>query len=574
MTLRLALSVIGALAGLSLYALMEGVDQNLIPPRAGLILGCFFSVGFGASLLMSSAMRLRQALTYGFGLALFVSLLTAWASFRWQEAEGFFFSPWASFATLTISFVPLPFLMAKAQNNSPFNYEHLFQNTYSIASRLGMSVAFSLMFWIFLWLCDTLLRGIGLKFIGDIATESLVAFTLTGLVFGLAIAVSNEVAPKFSPKIGLWLLRLLLPVAALVTLIFIFASLTMGLRGERYDISSPEVLVIMAMVGVFLIALAVERNDGLQSNAMLITGSAKLMGLLVLILAAMTLWMLWQNRLTGVWAVGDFAFALLSVLLAGYGLASLWAVSRGANWGAAMRQVHLGFGLMVFAAAVLWLTPIFNAERMAASAQAARFIDGDLGAKHYASWQFREMGKAGEAAALRIRQYAEAKGDKELLAAVDGKTSAAPAAKPTESLVQEVEDILPVSPKTAEALALRDALFQKLQAWELEDILNACAIKEESNVPGCVLVVADLIPANAGDEGVLILDRGGWISFEGLVMKDGQVKRSEVSSVSGAMPSPELAREMIAIWQIAPPVVEPLKLNQLGIGAQGLFFTP
>lgn len=569
---RIVLSAFGFFGGAAFYVLNEGVDQSVISGHLGLVLGCFFSVGFGGSLLLSAAMGLRRAMAQGFALAVLVAAMSGWASLRWQEAEGFFYTPWASFAAVTLALMPLPFLMAREQSGHLFKYEYIFQNIWFISARLLISVVLTLCFWLFLLLSDALLSSVGLDFISRIVSVEWVALPVSGMIFGLSIALSNELSISVTPGLGLWFLRFLLPLVTLVSLLFIIGAADYLIRGQLHDISSSFVLLVMGYSGLLLVVMAMERDEEHQSRSPIVVISAKVMSVTTLVMALLAFWMVAKGAKISGWSVDDYAYGFAAIMLAAYGLGAIWGLAQGEAWGGSLRLLHLCFAVLSFAAALLWLSPLFNAEKMAAKDHLSRYTSGTLSAADYRDWRFVEMGKAGAQAKASLRAMAVATGQQDFVSMIDGRLASSPGRRESERLIKDLRDILPVSP--AGGTAMRDAFLAMMQPWDLEDILNACAIHEEDGTAGCVLVVADLLPHSPGEEGVLLLDRGGWISFEGLSLKDGHLIRSEIKSASGELPSHEEARAMIAAWQQELPPLTPLSVNQLGQGRQGLFFTP
>jgi hypothetical protein len=76
------MALIGALAGLGFYGLLQIVDRNLVSDRALLVLVTFAATFFTGILAMAGPLTVVRAAACAAGLAMITSLLLLWASFR------------------------------------------------------------------------------------------------------------------------------------------------------------------------------------------------------------------------------------------------------------------------------------------------------------------------------------------------------------------------------------------------------------------------------------------------------------------------------------------------------------
>jgi hypothetical protein len=193
-------------------------------------------------------------------------------------------------------------------------------------------------------------------------------------------------------------------------------------------------------------------------------------------------------------------------------------------------------------------------------------------------WKLSQWGRAGAAALGRVRAAAKEPGAEALatwlaaaesgdIDAVAGDDEAQRAA-----LVAEIVPILPLQPVSA--TGTRDSVLMGMQVYELRDLLSACRRKLPGGGAGCLMVVADLVPELPGEEAVLGMEMDGWASLDGVMVKDGALYRQGMRMVDGQYLETEAVRLLMAEWQVTPPALAPLRLNQLGTGATGLFMTP
>lgn len=228
------------------------------------------------------------------------------------------------------------------------------------------------------------------------------------------------------------------------------------------------------------------------------------------------------------------------------------------------------------AAAVLWLTPILNAERISANALVARYQSGKTAAADLDVSQLMAWGSAGAAALETLQVLAKEPGQDALAAALSeaATTTYSDAADPDPAkALADLVAVLPLQPATA--TADRDRLLFGMQGYELVSWLNACKTPLANGKPGCVMVIADFSPVNPGNEAIIVLrDTGDAMRYEAFVQIDGTVERRTVSTLNGYLPYDETGAEMIAQLQASPPKITSVPLNQISVGGRSLLIFP
>ena len=94
--------------------------------------------------------------------------------------------------------------------------------------------------------------------------------------------------------------------------------------------------------------------------------------------------------------------------------------------------------------------------------------------------------------------------------------------------------------------------------------------------PGCVMLIADMLPDIAGDEVVVGFYTSfggapGYVNYEAIYRAEGRLNRRVLQTIVPANVSPDDAA-MLAALQLAPPVVKPSPLNV--IDAPGFLLMP
>jgi hypothetical protein len=133
---------------------------------------------------------------------------------------------------------------------------------------------------------------------------------------------------------------------------------------------------------------------------------------------------------------------------------------------------------------------------------------------------------------------------------------------------------MPVQPATA--TGTRDTLLDAVDDYLLQDWLQVCGLALETGKPGCLMVIADLLPNRPGEEAMLFLQRGpDYTEVSGLYLDDAGVAVIRTAShPDGRYPDAAEAATLLRQYQEAPPPVTAAPLNQIGTGESGLIFLP
>jgi hypothetical protein len=87
-------------------------------------------------------------------------------------------------------------------------------------------------------------------------------------------------------------------------------------------------------------------------------------------------------------------------------------------------------------------------------------------------------------------------------------------------------------------------------------------------------VVADLWTDEPGEEALVLLrEPSGFIRYEGLGMRGGEVQRRSVAAMSGVLPDRAEGEALMAALQDEPAALAPAPLNVLGV-AGGIVLLP
>ncbi len=584
-TRRIVMAVFGLLAGLAAYVILEVLPDLALGGRLRLALSAFGIVFFPATLAMAGPLPLTRAALGGAVAGGVMTILLVWASLRFDGVGPFLDTGDPIILTMIAVAVFLPFWIAASGPAGNWrDYPTLFDAAWRILLRYVVAGLFVLVVWLTIFLADSLLGVVGIEVIGDLVAIDPVPFAVSGAIFALGLAVAQEYADTLSPWIVLRLLRLLLPPLVAVTGLFLLALPFRGLSGLFGGLSSAGVLMSVAALGITLVAVAAYHSDAEVTNSPTIRFSARLMAVFLPFLGGLAVLAVAIRVQQYGWSPDRVLAMVAALATAAYGLAyAAAAVLGGGRWMDWLRRVNVPLALGVALVALLLLTPAIDPQRIAAQSQVARFESGAVDADALDLWSLREdWGRAGAAAVARLSapDHPRAADIAERLAALDSaedrysfEAALPPAAQA--ALAAEVRDRLAMHPAGA---TLPEGLLDGMPVDELRRWREACDRRTPAGNPGCVAVLADLLPAEAGDEVLLFtLVTDEYVNWTALVpARAGGAAASpplvppQVSGDYAVLGRPEMLDRLLA----GDFTVAPLALNGLTLGGTMLFLQP
>lgn len=566
---RLVLALVGAAAGVSLYALSEILDGDLLGDRAVLALSALTATFFFALLAMTGPLRVERATIAALATGLVVAGLLSLAGLRFDTIDEIANSPIPLAAALVLGTVPLPFIIA-AHGRGWRDYPSLFAQAWGIFVRYSVAWVFVGVVWGVVLLSNALFSVVGLTVIEDLLDIGIVPWLVTGTVLGLALAVVQELADVVSPYLVLRLLRLLVPVVLLVLAVFIGALPFRGLSGLFGGLSVAATLLAMTAAAAMLITSAVDQDDLAATEPDLMRAATQGLAVLLPVPAGLAAVAVWLRVDQYGWTPDRLFAATVAAMGLGYGVLYAVAVLRRAGWMDRIRSANTAMALALIGVAALWLTPLFNPEALAARNQMARYVDGQTPVARLDLYALDRWGRAGAAARAELTALAAQPGQEALGLALanpspDPYTSTAPA-EDLGPLRAALIAAMPLQPPTA--TATRDGFLSAADAYELRSWTDDCLPETAGDLPTCVMVVADLLPSDPGEEALMILlnPAGGFARYEGLSFGNGQLQRKSVwTTEGGALPGFDAAKALIAMLQATPPALSPAPMNQIRV---------
>lgn len=571
---RVMMAGLGALSGICLYLLFELLDADALPDRAALALVVFATVFVTALLSLAGPLGLRRAAFGAAELGVMVAGLVSLAGLRFARVDELANGPFHVAAALAICIIALPFLIAR-DGAGWRNYPVLFDAAWGILVRTVAAMVFTGIVWGVIFLSDQLLLIVGLTVISDLLEQALAPWLITGISYGLGLAVAHELRAYVSAHLILRLLRLLVPVVLVVTVVFIVALPVQGLSAVFDTLSAGATMLAMVGAGVTLVSVTIDRVDAEATGSVWLAHATRALAVILLIPAALAVYAVWLR-------VGQYGWTparLFAALTAGigliYALGYAGAALRGQGWMGRVRQVNIGMAGLTALVAALWLTPALNAERMSANSQTARFAAGTLTVAQITPWDYRRWGKPGADLLAAMQAKAGEPGHEGLAELLSQDGTAVQIEQVRADMLAALKAEMPLQPATATATALRDAILAAQADYDLATWLASCRRTMPNGARGCVMVVADMLPDIAGDEAILLQYlEGSYGNYQGFHFQDGTLLWRNVTSTDLGVDITGNPGDLIAGLQGGAPKVAPVAMNQITTGRFGLMFSP
>ncbi|MFM7442713.1 MAG: hypothetical protein ACKO2N_02200, partial [Tabrizicola sp.] len=143
-----------------------------------------------------------------------------------------------------------------------------------------------------------------------------------------------------------------------------------------------------------------------------------------------------------------------------------------------------------------------------------------------------------------------------------------------EELLASLKAAVSVQPATA--TGTRDTLLAAAMDSTLQDWLQVCEAGRVPEMPGCLMVVADLLPVMPGEEALMFVPRSAdYVEISGLYIgQDGQLVLRATTRPDGTFVSSSEAFALMRQYLETPPPLTAAMVNQLGTGETGLIMLP
>ncbi|MCR3697125.1 MULTISPECIES: DUF4153 domain-containing protein [Citrobacter] len=403
-TTRWGMIFIGLLQGTLCYLLMT----YLAPHNDGwLFYGMPATIAITSALLLTVVSFKQRALWYWMALIFVVVLaMSVWLKWqvedsdKWRQHEVFMFYGWRLLlmAMLALPWIQYSLHVSREQARYPHFYRQLWLNALTL---LIVFVANGL-FWLVLLLWSEMFKLVGIPFFSTLFFDTdWFGYVAFGLITALAVVLARTQSRLVTvvQKLLTFIATGLLPLVALLALMFILTLPFTGLEAISQRVSAAGLMSTLTLLLLLLIAIVREP----QKEALPYPGALRYLIKCSLIVAPIYMliagWSLWVRIQQYGWTpervYGVLVVVVLLVWSFGY-LASI--LRRGRNPLELQGPVILGVSLLALGLLVLLSSPVIDAWRISVNSHMGLYHSGKIKPDQVSLYMLDHSGKPGRAA--------------------------------------------------------------------------------------------------------------------------------------------------------------------------------
>lgn len=403
-TTRWGMIFIGLLQGTLCYLLMT----YLAPHNDGwLFYGMPATIAITSALLLTVVSFKQRALWYWMALIFIVVLaMSVWLKWqvedsdKWRQHEVFMFYGWRLLlmAMLALPWIQYSLHVSREQARYPHFYRQLWLNALTL---LIVFVANGL-FWLVLLLWSEMFKLVGIPFFSTLFFDTdWFGYVAFGLITALAVVLARTQSRLVTAvqKLLTFIATGLLPLVALLALMFILTLPFTGLEAISQRVSAAGLMSTLTLLLLLLIAIVREP----QKEALPYPGALRYLIKCSLIVAPIYMliagWSLWVRIQQYGWTpervYGVLVVVVLLVWSFGY-LASI--LRRGRNPLELQGPVILGVSLLALGLLVLLSSPVIDAWRISVNSHMGLYNSGKIKPDQVSLYMLDHSGKPGRAA--------------------------------------------------------------------------------------------------------------------------------------------------------------------------------
>jgi predicted Zn-dependent protease len=280
-------------------------------------------------------------------------------------------------------------------------FRHFWDNILTLAlalPALGVVLLLEL-----LW--ERLFDAIGLEIVSRLFSKPYVSYPINGLIFGYLIYLARVYsrATEMLRIIFLTVFRALLPVLALMILIFSVALLYTGLEPLWQSTMVVTWMLLLQLAAILFVNAAYQDGNATPPSNRLWRRLVMLAIVLLPLFTALSSYWLSRHIIAEGWNVGRYwavlVTAVLGMYVIGYVVAALASSDRWMKW---VGPINTAMAEVVFLVAVLVNTPLLDPKVIAAESQTARLLHSRIAPEQFDYAYLSSLGKPGYNALLRL----------------------------------------------------------------------------------------------------------------------------------------------------------------------------
>ncbi len=422
--------LLALLQALALWLVWIGVERDWSLLGTLGVRVCWYALVLAVPTAMALSVRRLDDGIFWQHTALLVAVflgLSAWAAHAATGAPGLeadqVLSPFAISMSAAL-FVAGPFLQCRqAHRRWCAPYPELFAYAWQNALTLLVAAVFTGLCWAVLGLWAGLFKLIGVELFADLFTETAFLYLATGLFAGLGVLVgrSQSRPVQVMRRLLIAIFTGLFPLLAVIAVLFV-ATLPFTGLAPLWDTNYAAMVLMWLVVAMVVFANAVYQDGDEAAPYGRVLRLVSAAGLIVLpVFAVLALVALGLRVGQYGWTIERFWGALAAGVLAIHALGYAWAaLGRRGRWLARLEPVNVTAALAGLVLVLLANSPVLDPQRLAASSQAQRLLDGRTGSADFDVDYLRyRSGRAGYSALQDLAEAPQIQADPALKDPID-----------------------------------------------------------------------------------------------------------------------------------------------------------
>jgi len=287
---------------------------------------------------------------------------------------------------LLLAYVLFPYLQSwSSRISGHFNYQDLFRHSWDNYFIVSVGLILAGVYWLLIVLWVSLFKIVDIEIFEDIFYHAgFIWVTILSVIgIGITIGINNEKIIGTLRSIALSICKFLMPLTAIITLLFTFTLLFVGLQPVWDTNHSTPILVLLIAANILFINGIVQDAVNVQYPGLLkkLVNLAIFMMPILALIAAYSTWLrIDQHGLSP-----QRVYSSLIIFVAfSYSLTYPWAVvSSKKQWLENIQRPNIVIGLLICFLVIITHSPVFDPLQLSAANQYQRLIEKDLSIEEF-----------------------------------------------------------------------------------------------------------------------------------------------------------------------------------------------
>lgn len=401
---RKLMLLIAAIQGILLLFLYDASESGTWPSESPLWNFPLWTIAIMVPVLLLLSLEKGLELRAAKLIGAFAVLLIALAIYIGWQASPYDAFPIGNLAFAFIwsiglaCFKALMYLQQRAAEK-PMTYDVLFTYSWRNSLTLALSLLLVFVFWLILLLWANLFRAIEIDFFHDLFRETWFVFPVLSVAHGVGVIIFRNLTRVIDSITRLFegLIKILLPLAAVVSVVFLAALPFVGLDVLWATGRGTSLLLWLLAVILFFTNAVYQDGRGERPYPLILHRILYVALLTTPVISALSFYGLYLRLEEYGWTViRGWAFIVWLVLTL-FSVGYVIGIARKRDeWTQDLAKVNTGMGLVVMVLMLLLNSPLMDLRKLSLNSQLNRLESGELQIEDFDFWYVKQsLGRPG-----------------------------------------------------------------------------------------------------------------------------------------------------------------------------------